>query len=173
MRDFSSAFDTIDYSILGLRLHTDFGFTDTVPEWFSSYLTDRTNYVSLSNYFCAFPPVQSDVPLSSVLGPMLFTMYPRPLSAINVSHSTIHHSFADDPQLHMSATTDEISVLLHPMQACTSDVSAWATADMLKLNANKTELMLVASKSTKNLHTLPNLITVGNAQIPFKQSVKK
>ena len=43
--DFSSAFDTIDHTILVHRLHTDFGFTDTVLQWFSSYLTDRTHNV--------------------------------------------------------------------------------------------------------------------------------
>ena len=45
--DFSSAFDTIYHPILVHRLHTDFGFTDTVLQWFSSYLTDRTHYVSI------------------------------------------------------------------------------------------------------------------------------
>ena len=44
---------------------------------------------------------------------------------------------------------------------------------MLKLNANKTKLMLVNSKRTKHLHTLPTLITIENSQISFKQSVKK
>ena len=43
---------------------------------------------------------------------------------------------------------------------------------MHKLNDNKTELMLVTSKKTKHLHNLPTSITIGNAQIPFKQSVK-
>ena len=43
---------------------------------------------------------------------------------------------------------------------------------MLKLNDNKTELMLVTSKRTKHLHSLPTSITIGNAQIPFKMSVK-
>ena len=37
---------------------------------------------------------------------------------------------------------------------------------------NKTELMLVTSKRTKHLHSLPTSITIGNAQIPFKESVK-
>ena len=41
-----------------------------------------------------------------------------------------------------------------------------------KLNDNKTELMFVTSKRTKHLHNLPTSITIGNAQIPFKQSVK-
>ena len=43
---------------------------------------------------------------------------------------------------------------------------------MLKLNDNKTELMLVTSKRTKHLHSLPTSITIGNAEIPFKKSVK-
>ena len=43
---------------------------------------------------------------------------------------------------------------------------------MLKLNDSKTELMLVISKRSKHLHSLPTSITIGNAQIPFKQSVK-
>ena len=61
-----------------------------------------------------------------------------PLSAIIESHSIIHHSFADDLQLQMSAPPDIISELLHSMQSCVSDVKAWATANMLKLNDNKT-----------------------------------
>ena len=94
--DFSSAFNTIDHPILVHRLHTDVGFADTVLQWFSSYLTDRTHYVSLSNHCSAFVPVHSSVPKGSVHGPMLFTMYIKPLSAIIDSHSIMHHSFADD-----------------------------------------------------------------------------
>ena len=103
---------------------------------------------------------------------MLFTKYAKPLSAIIDSHYIIHHSFADDLQLRMSAPPDRIYDLLHSMQSCISDVKAWATANMLKFNDNKTELMLVSSKKTKHLHSLPSSITMGNAQIPFKKSVK-
>ena len=138
MLEFSSAFDKIDHPILVHRLHTDFGFTDTVHQWFSSYLTDRTHYVSLCNHCSAFAPVHSDVPQGSVLGPMLFTMHTKPLPAIIISHSIIHHSFADDLQLKMSAPPDRIYELLHSMQSCISDVKAWATVNMPKLNDNKT-----------------------------------
>ena len=109
---------------------------------------------------------------NSVLGPILFTMYLKRLSAIIDSHTIIHHSFADDIQLQMSAPPDKISELLHSMQTCICDVKAWATASMPKLNDNKTELMLVTSKRTNHLHNLPTSITIDNAQIPFKQSVK-
>ena len=88
--NFSSAFDTIDHPTL---VH---GFTDTVLQCSSSYLTDRTHYVSLSNHCSAFAPVHSGVPQGSALGPMHLTMYIKPLSAIIDSHSIIHHSFSDD-----------------------------------------------------------------------------
>ena len=99
-------------------------------------------------------------------------MYIKPLSAIIDSHSIIHHSLADDLQSQMSAPPDRISELLHSMQSCISDVKAWATANMLQLNDSKTELMVVTSKRSKHLHNPPTSITIGNAQIPFKQSVK-
>ena len=141
--DLSAAFGTIDNPILVHRLHTDFGFTDTVLQWFSSYLTGCTHYVSQSNHCSAFTPVHSGVPQGSVLGPMLFAMYIKPLSAIINSHSIIHHLFADDLQLQMSAPSDGISEQLHSMQSCISDVKSWGTANMLKHNDNKRELMLV------------------------------
>ena len=73
----------------------------------------------------------------------------------------------------MSAPPDKISKLLHSMQSCISDVKSLATANMLKLNDNKTELMLVTSNRTKHLHNLSTSINIANAQISFKQSVKK
>ena len=67
---------------------------------------------------------------------------------------------------------NRISELLHSMQSCICDDKAWATANMLKLNDNKIELMLVTSNRTRHLHNLPTSITIGNAQVPFKQSLK-
>ena len=127
--------------------------------------------MSLSNNCSAFAPVHSCVPLGSVLGPILFTMYIKPLSAIIDSHSIMHHSFADDLQLHISAPQIEY-LSYFTIQSCIFDVKAWATVNMLKLNDNKTELMLVTSKRYKHLHNLPTSITIGNAQIPLKKSVK-
>ena len=77
---------------------------------------------------------------------MLLTMYIKPLSATIDSHSIMHHSFADDLQLQMSAPADRIYELLHSMQSCISDVKALATANMLKLIDSKTELILVTYK---------------------------
>ena len=136
--DFSTAFDTIDHSILGHRLHADFGYTDAVLQWFASYLTDHTHYVSLCNHCSAFAPVHSGVPQGSVLGPMHFTMYIKPLPVIIDSHSIIHRSITDDIQLQMSDPPGKISELLPYIQSCISDVYSLASANMLRLNDNMT-----------------------------------
>ena len=170
--DFSSAFDTIDHSVLVHRLHTDIEFTDTVLQWFSSYLTDRTQYVSLSNHCSAIAPVHSCVPRVQHVA-LCFSSCILSLCLPLLTHSIIHHPSADDLQLQMSALTDEISELPRSMQSCISDVKAWATTNMLRLNENKTELILVTSRRTRHHHNLSTSNTIGNAQVPFKQFVKK
>ena len=77
-------------------------------------------------------------------------------------HTITHHSFADDLKLQMSAPPDKISELLHSMQSFASDVKAWATANMLRLDGNRTELMLVTSKRTKHLiaYLLQSLLAI-------------
>ena len=57
------------------------------------------------------------------------------------------------------------------MMSCISDVNACATVNIPKLN-DKAELMLDTFKRTKHLHNLPSSITIDNAQIPFRQSMK-
>ena len=141
----SSTFGTIAHSIYVHRLHTDLEFTDSVFQWFLSYLTDRTQYVSLSNHCFAFALVHSGSPQGSVLGTMLFVKYIRPLSTIIDQHYVTQNSFTDDLQLQISAPPNKILKLLHSMQLYISDVDAWATANMLRLNDNKAELMLVTS----------------------------
>ena len=56
----------------------------------------------------------------------------------------------------MSAPPDKISELLHSWLSCMSDVKAWASAKIHKLIDNRTELMLVTSRRTKQLDTYFN-----------------
>ena len=91
--DFLGAFDTIDRSIPVHRLHTDFGFTDTVLQRFLSYLICWTLYISLSNHCSAIVHMRSFVPLCLVVGRIPFSSLEQ---TIFDSRSITHHSFADD-----------------------------------------------------------------------------
>ena len=78
-------------------------FTDTVLQWFSSYLTDHTQYVFLTKYCSTFTLLHSGIPQVSVLGPMFFSMCINLLHTIIDSHYITQHLFAVDFQLQMSA----------------------------------------------------------------------
>ena len=131
---FSSAFDTINHSILVHRPHTDFELSDIFLQWFSSYLNDRTQYVSLSNHCSGFANAHSVVSHGSVFVPTLFSMYLRSLSTIIHSHSITHHSFADIVHICKFALPDKISELLHSMLSCMNYAKDWASANALRIN---------------------------------------
>ena len=73
--DLSAAFDTVDHSVLLHRHYHDFGIQATALDWFASYLTNRTQSVSIYRYTSEPAPISFDVPHRSVLGSVLFVLY--------------------------------------------------------------------------------------------------
>lgn len=87
----STVFDTVNHGILLNRLHLTIGLNDTALSWFKSYLTNRTEYISLGHSKSNPHTVTCGVPQGSVLGPILFILYLTPsakLSAATKFHST-------------------------------------------------------------------------------------
>ena len=79
--DLSAAFDTLDHQILLKKTESiTYGIHTKALQWFSSYLSDRRQSVTIGSTFSKPVPLQSGVPQGSVLGPILFTLYTQPLS---------------------------------------------------------------------------------------------
>jgi hypothetical protein len=169
--DLSAAFDTLDHDILLKRLELSLGVTDTALQWFSSYLYNRKQTVVANSHRSQPTTLQFGVPQGSVLGPVLFSLYTRPLSKVMEEHGCVFHKFADDTQIQNSSSPDNFHVLKSDLEACIDDVRVWMKANKLKLNDDKTEAMLVGTK-LKTASVTDKHITVGEHAVNFSEAAK-
>ena len=65
-----------------------------VYDWFVSYLSDRSQYVSFLNHYSSQLKISCGVPQGSILGPLLFLIYVNDLA--NVSSVLFTLLFAED-----------------------------------------------------------------------------
>ena len=72
--NFSKAFDTVDHTILLSKLY-HYGIRRSALSWFSSYLSNRKQYVSYNNVSSNIKTISCGVPQGSILGPVLFLLY--------------------------------------------------------------------------------------------------
>lgn len=174
MLDLSAAFDTLDHNTLLHRFEHDFGITDHALKWTKSYLSERYQLIVI-NGACSKPVLlQYGVPQGSVLGPKKYTMYSKPLGDIIRRYGLLYHFYADDTQLYVSfkpqnelAKSNALTLVEH----CLTDIEKWMNENMLKLNSDKTEVMLFTSKhNAKHMNSV--VVRVGDTEIASVSSVK-
>ena len=94
--DLQKAFDTADHQILLAKLN-HYGICGVSNDWFKSYLSNRSQYVSINGYDSGLAAINCGVPQGSVLGPLLFLLYINDLNQA-IKFCKVHH-FADDTNL--------------------------------------------------------------------------
>ena len=106
MLDLSAAFDTISHELLLKRLKYRFYITDLVLSWIESFLTKRTQCVSVSTKDIMGTSskrlLKQGVPQGSVLSPALLHLFISLLGEMCHKHSLNFHGYADDSQNYMS-----------------------------------------------------------------------
>jgi hypothetical protein len=140
--DLSAAFDTVDRHIMLERLKSSFGIQDQVLKWFSSFLSNRSQFISVNGGTSKRFELKNGVPQRSCLGQLLFVLYMSKLFQILESHLPYAHAFADDNQLYVSFQPDSMSEQLSAvtvMENWIDDIKTW----MLMINSNLTTVRLI------------------------------
>jgi len=116
----------------------NFGFTDDVQRWMTSFVSGRTQQVSYNGQLSSIRPVQFGVPRRSVLGPLLFVLYTADLNKVIASHGLRLHQYADDCQVCVTTSVDDAALAVDRLAGCVADVGAWTSSSRLRLNSSKT-----------------------------------
>ena len=139
--DLQKAFDTVDHEILLVKLK-HYGIRGKTFHWLKSFLSERSQFVSIGNIKSSIVSLLHGVPQGSVLGPLLFLIY------INDMHQAVKFSslfqFADDTN--MLNYSKNLKQLAKHVNIDLKLISHWLNANKISLNTSKTELVLFKHK---------------------------
>ncbi len=180
--DLRKAFDTLNHRIILSKL-LSFNFSPHTLRWIESYLSGRTQYVSIQNYNSAPLSISTGVPQGSILGPLLFTLYINDLPS--VCPNTNIQMYADDTVIYIHGSS--VSQVANELTESLVHVAAWLEQCCLQLNISKTVCMFITK--TKNLSVVPDVFVSGerlqvvseykylgvliDSKLSFKAQVKK
>ena len=156
--DQSAAFDVLCHKILMRKLKL-YNFDVKVLDWILSYLSHRSQYVSIGTRNSHYSSIKTGVPQGSVLGPILYIIYVNELPSImnktdctetvhddktnlftdNCEKCGIIPTYADDSTIVISTSNRyEAQELIIDT---TDKVKTFLDANSLSLNLGKTEIL--------------------------------
>ena len=162
--DLSAAFDTVDHNILLAVLKNNFGVTGTPLDWLSSYLRDRQLKVKINDSTSNSHTFNYSVPQGSCLGPVLFNAYASTIVEC-IPEGISLGGYADDHFIKGKfdpSNTETITTCVDTVQNTLLSINEWMSANRLKLNPTKTEVIAFGSAQMLNKSTVASIDVVGD-----------
>ena len=143
-----------------------YGVRGIVLNWFTSYLSNRKQYVSVNGHTSEYLNISCGVPQGSVLGSLLFLIYINDLPS--VSKYLRFYLFADDTNIYFEAK--DLKTLQKIMNRKLRHAKKWLDANKLALNIDKTNFVVFHSPAKKL--TEPITLNFGRKKITHANHVK-
>ena len=170
--DLSAAFDTVDHKVLLRRLSQDVGVAHHAIKWFTPYMSDRTQSVHIHDASSPVGPLAYGVPHGSVLRSQLFSVYTAPVAKIISKYSLMFHLYEDDTQLYLSVKPLQMDVAaaVECIEGGVAEIRAWMSSNFLKLNDDKTEVIIFGSAQQLTKIEL-HVVHIGDSLITVSHNV--
>ena len=170
--DLSAAFDTVDHTKLLNILYHEIGLRGKAYTWCKSFLTNRTFRIKIGNSYSLVELLLFGVAQGSVLGPRFFNIYTRPLYRYLEPTKFDVDGFADDNQLVKRFLPAMQSYALgESIQSCLTSIFQWMNEYFLRLNPDKTKILVIAPPSVKKDILISGIFLNGTC-IRFVDSAK-
>ena len=161
--DFSKAFDMVEHTIL-LRKLEHYGIRGLALKWMTSYLKNRSQFVSLSGVNSSIKHMQYGVPQGSILGPLLFIIYINDLP--NIFNRAKFILYADDANIIINGAN--IADIVQQLNELCNILPNWVISNGLALNLKKTKYMLFSRQNIE----LPDEFKILNKKIDRVKEVR-
>lgn len=166
--DHSKAFDTVEHSILCLKLRYMCNFSTTAVNLISTYLGGRSQAVHHGTDISNTCAITRGVPQGSILGPLLYSIYSNDLPS-QINYCGIQ-MYADDVQLYISCEPSNAVDCVRKLNQDLESINKWASANGLCLNAKKSKAMVIGKAFYIPL-SLP-LIQIDNVTLEVVDTAK-
>ena len=142
--------------------------------WFKSYLYGRSQKVKIGNSFSEEVILEFGVPQGSVLGPVLFNIYIRSFyNYVRLNSNFDVQGYADDHQLYSSfSLNNQVYMLGENILNTLTVVKHWMNAFHLKLNKDKTNMIVFYPPHMQGTIHKINGVFLGSKCIRFPNNVK-
>ena len=144
--DLSKAFDTLDHSLLLVKLSA-YDFDNNSLSFVRSYLTNKIQRCKIENHFSNWPEITTGVPQGSILGPLLFNIFVNDIFLF-VKSSNVFNYAHDITLFAFGKTFDEVT---RKFQNGFLILDEWFFNNFLVLNFDKFHFMTLGTPNT-----LPN-----------------